>query len=164
MSQIINILFKNYSELIKLFFIILFLIILIALSVWSYNKYAAPAINKSLQSQSNVSNDGTIEEVQIYFFNVSWCPHCVKAKPDWEKFCDRRNNQTFKKYNIKCVGDEKGVDCTDSGDPEIIMYIQNYNIEHYPTLKMVKGGTTIDFDGKITDDNLEMFIKNVLDV
>jgi thiol-disulfide isomerase/thioredoxin len=162
MSQIIEILFRRYSEQIKLVFIFIFIIILTVVSVWAYYKYAAPAMNFNLQSQSDVANNGTIEEVQIYFFNVDWCPHCVKAKPEWKKFCDRRNGEIYKRYNINCVGGENGVDCTKTEDVNVVDYIQNFNIEHYPTVKMVKGGTTIDFDGKITDDNMETFIEGVL--
>lgn len=163
MSQIIEILFRKYSLHIRFFFILVFIVILTVLSVWSYYKYAKPEMSKTVLGHSNVPNNGTIEQINIYFFNVDWCPHCVKAKTEWEEFCKKRNNEEYKGYNIVCVGGVDGVNCTNSDDQNVIEYIQNYNIEHYPTLKMVKGGSVIDFDGKITNDNLEAFIENVLD-
>lgn len=162
MSQIIEILFRRYSPHVRLLFIVAFIIVLAGVSVWSYYKYAKPEMSTARLNQSNIPNNGTSEEVRIYFFNVDWCPHCVKAKTEWKKFCSRRDNEDYNGHNIVCVGGEEGVNCTNSDDQNIIEYIQNYNIEHYPTLKMVKGGMVVDFDGKITDDNLEAFIENVL--
>jgi thiol-disulfide isomerase/thioredoxin len=138
-------------------------VILIGVSVWSYYKYAKPEMSTTEMNMANVPNNSITQQVNIYFFNVDWCPHCVKAKTEWKKFCERRDNKQFRGYNIVCVGGVEGVNCTNSDDQNVIEYIQNYNIEHYPTLKMVKGATVIDFDGKITDDNLEAFIEGVLE-
>jgi len=162
MSQIIEILFRNINSYIRIISLIIFLIILLALSIWCYYKYAEPALNNNAKNQGNVPNNGTTQEVSIYFFNVDWCPHCINAKPEWITFCKNHDGKEYNGYIINCVGGENGSNCTNSDDITVIEMIQKYNIEHYPTLKMAMEGTLIDFDGKITNDNLELFIKNVL--
>jgi thiol-disulfide isomerase/thioredoxin len=140
----------------------MFALILIMLSVWSYYYYAKPILSNDLIDQRNIPNNGSNEEISFYFFNVDWCPHCIKAKPEWIKFCQKYDGKEYNGYIISCVGGENGTDCTNSDEPSIIDIIQKFNIEHYPTLKMVKGSSIIDFDGKITDDNLETFIITIL--
>lgn len=162
MSQIINILFRKLNTYIGVIAIVIFALILIMLSVWSYYYYAKPILSNDLIDQRNIPNNGSNEEISFYFFNVDWCPHCIKAKPEWIKFCQKYDGKEYNGYIISCVGGENGTDCTNSDEPSIIDIIQKFNIEHYPTLKMVKGSSIIDFDGKITDDNLETFIITIL--
>lgn len=162
MAQIIDILFRNYGSYVGTIVVVLFVILLIVLSVWCYYNYAKPAFSSNATNWGDVTNNGTNQTVSIYFFNVDWCPHCVKAKPEWIKFCQRYDGKEYNGYMIECVGGKNGTDCTDSDNADITELIQNFNIEHYPTLKMRKGGTVIDFDGKITDDNLETFLSKVL--
>lgn len=162
MSQIVEILFRNFKTHIRVISLVIFILILLALSIWCYYKYAVPSLNNNAKNQGNVPNNGTNQEVDIYFFNVDWCPHCINAKPEWITFCQNHNGKEYNGYIIKCVGGEKGTDCTESSDIQVIELIQKFNIEHYPTLKMMMGGTIIDFDGKITNDNLELFIQKVL--
>jgi hypothetical protein len=40
--------------------------------------------------------------------------------------------------------------------------IRKYNIEAYPTIKMVKDNYTIDYEAKINADSLEKFVQSVL--
>ena len=162
MPQIINILFRKLNTYIGLIAIIIFALILIMLSVWYYYHYAKPLLSNDAIDQRNIPNNGSNEEVSFYFFNVDWCPHCIKAKPAWIKFCQKYDGKEYNGYIISCVGGENGTDCTNSDDPNVIDIIQKFTIEHYPTLKMVKGSSVVDFDGKITDDNLETFIVTIL--
>jgi len=162
MAQITDILFRSLNPYIRYILLLVFIVILVLLSIWCYYKYAAPVLNDDYKNQSNIPNNGTNQVIDIYFFNVDWCPHCVKAKPEWIEFCKIYNNNEYNGYIINCVGGENGSDCTDSDSQVVIELIQQFNIEHYPTLKMVMGGTTIDFDGKITKDNLEIFIQKIL--
>ena len=55
------------------------------------------------------------------------------------------------------------VDCTDpdlSSDTEVL--ISKYNIDHYPTIKLVMGEDVIDFDAKITKESLTKFVNAVV--
>lgn len=163
MYQIIDILFRKYSSNSGTVALLGFIVILVALSVWCYFTYVKKMTTSEYANQSNIPNNGSTEKIHMYFFNVEWCPHCVKAKPDWVKFCQTYDGKEYNGYIIECVGGETGTDCTSSDNEDTIEIIQKFNIEHYPTLKMVKEGTIIDFDGKITSDNLETFIKNILE-
>ena len=58
-------------------------------------------------------------------------------------------------YKIVCVS----VDCTDAEKPETAQMISQYNITSYPTVLMVKDGSTYVFDAKITNENLEQFVQ-----
>ena len=70
---------------------------------------------------------------------------------------DSYNGKQIKGYNIKCID----VNCTSESD-EVNSYINQFEIESYPTVKMVKGGEQIEFDARITSDNLESFIEAML--
>jgi hypothetical protein len=52
------------------------------------------------------------------------------------------------------------VDCTDSEKPATAQMISQFNVTSYPTIKMVKDGNTYEFDAKITEANLEEFVKS----
>jgi thiol-disulfide isomerase/thioredoxin len=95
---------------------------------------------------------------EVLFFNVDWCKHCTKAKPEWTAFVSEYNGQTVNGCAIECVGGNEGVNCTKTNDPSVQDAIQHYNIEHYPTLKMKRDGTVYDYDGPITKDNLVKFV------
>ena len=41
-------------------------------------------------------------------------------------------------------------------------YQDRYNVEGYPTIKMLYGNQVIDFDAKITTYSLEKFLDNML--
>jgi thiol-disulfide isomerase/thioredoxin len=133
---------------------------LIALSVYCYYKFVIPKIKH--KKQNNIPNESGNNIVYVYFFNVSWCPHCVNAKPVWTKFCDKFNGKEMNGCVINCVGSYEGTDCTETEKPEISEMIQNFNIEHYPTIKIVKDTNTIEFDAKITYENLEKFANAIL--
>jgi thioredoxin-like negative regulator of GroEL len=60
-------------------------------------------------------------------------------------------------HEIQCVD----VNCTKE-TPDIKDLLTEYNIESYPTVKMVKDGKTIEFDSKIKETTLEKFIDTML--
>lgn len=145
--------FKPYGKVITMVFLVLMLFII---SRFIYYKFVLPKINKN--TFSNTSNANVRDEnIDIRFFNVDWCPACVKTKPEWNKFVDKYDNKKLNEFKIKCIS----VNCTNNKDPLIIDTISTFNIEHYPTVKIVKGKETIDYEGKITVLNLENFINSI---
>lgn len=96
-------------------------------------------------------------EVIIYFFNVDWCPHCKTAKPEWEKFVKLYDGKEKGDYVIKCFD----YNCTDE-TAEVTKVINKYNIESYPTIKMLKDNQVIEFDSKITEYTLEQFVNTMV--
>jgi len=149
--------------------------IFIAVGYYSYYKFYIPYIEKKKYSDvANINNRKKI--ANIYFFFVDWCPHCKTAKPEWNNFKLQYNNTEkgdylIKCYDINCTADNGTIEIADippeAGDikttpTKITDLIRKYNIEAYPTIKMIKDDTTIDYDAKITNSNLEQFIESAI--
>jgi thiol-disulfide isomerase/thioredoxin len=159
MSSIVTIIYRDYIQphQYRIILLLVFIIFLVA-SVYAYRAFAKPIINNKKSADiSNQSGNVGNGEVIIYLFYADWCPHCTKAKPEWEKFKGVYDKKDYNGYKIKCVD----VNCTEETSSNF-QIIQKYNIDSYPTLKMEKDGSQIDFDSKITNDSLEKFIGMVL--
>ena len=153
-GNIVDILYQSYVKPYQRYLLILFLIILFSIAgSYAYKWFAKPLIdNRGAENMSN--NNRRISEVDIMFFSADWCPHCKTAKPQWNQFKSEYNGTEKGFYKINCVQ----VDCTDGDDPRI----QEYSIDGYPTIIMVKDQKRINYDAKITTSNLKQFIDQVL--
>ena len=140
---------------------------------YAYNTYFASKQSMTSKSFDNVAN--AVENgnsIQIYFFHADWCPHCQNAAPEWKTFATATNGQIINGYLVECID----VDCTgDNGEisgeniaeisatpGQTAELIQKYNINSYPTIKLVKDDETIDFEAKITESSLHKFVNSVL--
>lgn len=159
-------------------FIFLFsVIIFCGLAYYSYINYYLPY--KKRESDADVANNPSRKRIaNVFFFFVDWCPHCKTAKPEWNTFKTQYNNTqvngyTIKCYDINCTEDNGSINIVDIPDEakeyeipttptKISDLIRKYNIEAYPTIKMVKDNYTIDYDAKITSESLEKFVKTAL--
>jgi thiol-disulfide isomerase/thioredoxin len=127
--------------------------------VFAYNRFYVNPHNNVTGDMANVNMNGGSDSVAtIYFFNVNWCPHCINAKPEWDKFEANTDGKLINNYTVKCINKP----CDDTDDPEIIILTQKFNIEHYPTIKMSKGGKIISFEGKITENSLNKFVNAMI--
>jgi thiol-disulfide isomerase/thioredoxin len=130
------------------------LLVFIFTGLFAYNKY----IKKDLKEKpfKDVANSNTKgEELQILFFHVDWCPHCKTAMPEWESFKNSFDGKQVNGYNIVCLG----VNCTEENS-KITKTINKYDIDSFPTVKMNRGGNIIEYDARITLNNLEEFVKS----
>ena len=110
----VNILLKPYYKYIT-GFVLLVLFILVA--KFAYDTYFVKfKKNKDFQNVANAKN--TKEICAIYFFYVDWCPHCVKAKPEWQKFKEQYHNKVMNGYILKCYD----IDCTKDNGDEVIQF------------------------------------------
>lgn len=128
-------------------------------SYYGYKKYAKSAIDG--KKFNDVANANTRKiEVNVYFFHVDWCPHCVKAKPEWEKFTQSYNDKIIGGYKVKT----HSMDCTDDIDGKVANIIQEYSITSYPTVKLIiDGEKAIELDSKISLNTLETFVTEILE-
>jgi thiol-disulfide isomerase/thioredoxin len=94
--------------------------------------------------------------VSILFFHVDWCPHCKNAIPEWQQFVAQFDGKEVNGYTIQCVD----MDCTNETS-DITAAINRYNIDSYPTIKMLKDDEVIEFDSKITKYSLEQFVEKM---
>jgi thiol-disulfide isomerase/thioredoxin len=161
MSSIKNIFFSFINPRKQAIWMIILVIIFISASIYGYQKFYLPWV--SSKKYSDVANtDPTANanggDVIIYFFSADWCPHCKTALPEWKNFSHNYNGKEVNGYEISCVN----IDCTDDKDTEVMEYIKKYEIQGYPTIKMLKGDKIIDFDAKVTNTSLESFVKNMV--
>jgi len=166
-------LLKPYYRYILAF---LLLVVFITVARYSYQTYFVK-VQKDKNS-SNIANANNIKPITaIYFFHVDWCPHCVKAVPEWNAFVDAYNNKEVKGHLVQCYD----IDCTDDNgdvtiqtDPttggatnisptpvKISQLVQKYKIDSYPTIKLTKDNNVIDFEAKVTKQNLVQFVNSV---
>jgi thiol-disulfide isomerase/thioredoxin len=129
-------------------------VIFVTIGVYTYNGIQSQQKNKFADVAN--ANRRNVEAI-VYFFHVDWCPHCKKALPEWKNFVSKYDGKEMNGYKIKCVDK----DCT-SETSDITELINKYNIDSYPTIKLIKDNTTIDFESKITASTLEKFVETML--
>jgi thiol-disulfide isomerase/thioredoxin len=140
----------NYSKIV----IFIILGIFVWAAYYAYNTWKAPKADKMYAEIHQPTGDTTST---VYFFFADWCPHCKKAKPEWSKFVASHDGKTVNGRKVRCID----VDCTNSDLPETTQMISKFGIETYPTVKLMKDNQFFEFDAKITDKNLEEFVKMI---
>jgi thiol-disulfide isomerase/thioredoxin len=163
-DAMLNVIRPYSTILLVVFMSILFLIA----GYYGYQKYAIEKTKFSDMANANMNLNGTT--ARILFFTVDWCPHCKKAKPEWDKFAAAKNGKVINGCKISC----EIINCTDDSQVHtsdsqkqvtIAQMINKYDIASYPTVKLaVDGGDTIEYDSKITSEGLTKFLDTVLSV
>jgi len=109
-------------------------------------------VTYSANNEHDTYSSQNSKDAEIMFFYVDWCPHCKTALPEWNKFKDEMNGTEVKGYVIQCIE----YNCT-SETAEITNLIDKYNIEGYPTIKLIKDNNVFDYDAKPTYNYLKQF-------
>jgi thiol-disulfide isomerase/thioredoxin len=104
----------------------------------------------------SINNSGP-KSATVYFFYTTWCPYSLAAIPEWEKIVDKYTHNLVNGFSVKFID----IDCTKE-TTEIENLVNKYNIEGYPTIKMIKDDQVIDFDAKAKYNNIENFLVSVL--
>jgi thiol-disulfide isomerase/thioredoxin len=109
-----------------------------------------------VKKYNDVPNTNTrTKTADVFFFYVDWCPHCKTAKPIWNQFKEKYNNTVVNDYLITC----NELNCTDDdNNPNVASAIAKYNIESYPTIKIMINSKQYEFDTKITFNSLKEFV------
>ena len=50
-----------------------------------------------------IQNTTGVPVVEVYYFYTTWCPYCVKARPEWDKFKKFWENKKKNGYIINCT-------------------------------------------------------------
>jgi thiol-disulfide isomerase/thioredoxin len=119
---------------------VVYAVVLIIISVFLYYQFF---------KKKEVKTENKTETCDIYYFYTSWCPYCIKARPEWDKFKKYWNNK--KKGNYVLLFSE--VDCDKNESLAL-----KYEVEKYPCIKLVKDGNVYDYDAKPTLENLNQFL------
>ena len=149
----------NFSTII----IIITIISLILIGTAYYYFYVVPTnkalyrANKELIDGRGASNEPDSTEVEIIIFLADWCPYSKQAIPEWEQFKKENEKKVINGYSLIFNSYTNG-----NEDAESEKMMDKFNIEAFPTVKMLKDGQVIDFDAKPTLDNLNNFVNTVL--
>jgi thiol-disulfide isomerase/thioredoxin len=130
-------------------------IIFIIAAYYGYKNYYVKK-NSIFADVANVNTRN--KEVIIYMFHVDWCPHCKTALPEWTDFSNKYNGKQINGYILKCVD----FNATNDKDPDVKTSLDKYDIESFPTIKMIKEGQVIEFDSKITKNTLDKFVNSMI--
>lgn len=96
-----------------------------------------------------INNISTVKVCELFYFYTSWCPYCKKSRVEWNKFKAEWDHKTYNGYVLQFQEIDCDVDETTA---------EKYNVTKYPTIKLVKDETVIDFDAKPTVDTLTRFL------
>ena len=96
---------------------------------------------------------GNSNIVEIMYFYTTWCPHCKNAKAEWDQFKTIYQGKVVKDMKIKCLD----INCDEDEATA-----DKYNVEAYPTIKLLKNGTVYEYDAKPNVDTLGQFLNSVL--
>lgn len=159
MAAFIKVLFEKLQPYKRYILILALIVFFIIGSYFLYFRLIKPQMKSTEKGYDDIANrDKNLNSnCEILFFNASWCPHCVKSKPEWEKFALEYNGKKIKGYNVICTD----VDCSDEDNEMSNSLLQKYNIEGYPTIKVLMDDKVVEFEAKITYDNLEEFVNQL---
>jgi thiol-disulfide isomerase/thioredoxin len=97
------------------------------------------------------------QTAELLFFYANWCPHCKSAKPIWDNLKAEYENKTINGYKVTFTE----IDCSEE-TTEVDKMMNQYNVEGYPTIKLLKDGQVIEYDAKPSQATLEQFLNTVL--
>lgn len=143
-----------------IFFSLIIALIFLTLVYFLYNRLIKPLIYKDhvINKEFTSKKDITDNDVLIIIFKTEWCPICtdaLKTNGQWEKFKSLiKSRNSYMDYKI--VVSE--VDCDEK--PKIA---DKYNIDAYPTVKLIYKGDIYTYDAQINAINLLKFIDSVVD-
>lgn len=83
----------------------------------------------------------------FFMFGVDWCPHCVSAKPEFEKLKETIGDRA----NVVFVNPEKDKAAA-----------QGFEIQGYPTFYLVKDGQKIKYNGNRKHADFESWLRGEL--
>ncbi len=91
----------------------------------------------------------TVKTCELFYFYTTWCPYCKKSRVEWDKFKAEWHHKTYNGYVLQF----QEIDC-DANESTA----SKYNVTKYPTIKLIKDDTVIDFDAKPSVDSLTRFL------
>ena len=140
------------------FLIVSIIFIFISIAIYHYY-YVVPnkkAVYKPNHEHMNNSTNNT-KTAELLLFCVDWCPHSKTAKPVWNDIKAQYENKTINGYKVIFTE----INCTEE-TAEVEEMMNKYNIEGFPTIKLLKDGQIVEYDAKPTKATLEQFLNTVL--
>jgi len=154
---------SNASSFLSMKNILIFvsLVFFILIGIYYYNNHIVPKLNPSFKSNNELmpSSDSAngSKQAELLLFYADWCPHCKTAKPIWNEIKDEYENKTINGYSIVFTE----VNCT-TESAEVDKLMNQYKVEGFPTIKLLKDGQVVEYDAKPSRENLNQFLNTVL--
>ena len=125
----------------------------IGATVYVYKSYIAPKLQATYAPNKEYvkGEEGPSKGADLYFFYTDWCPHCKKAKPEWQNLKDTIGDSKVNGYSINFIE----VDC----EKEKAL-ADKFKVEGYPTIKLAKGDEVVEYDAKPSTDTLVQFLQS----
>lgn len=137
--------------------IILVSLLLVLFAYYTYKQYANEKTAFHANRENIPKDQNSNKTATLMLFYVDWCPHCKTAKPEWESLKSEYDSKSINGYTINFME----YNCTNES-AEISQLMDKYNIEGYPTIKLVKDNQVIEYDAKPTKSTMEQFLNTVL--
>jgi len=143
------------------YIIIACVILLTVLGGLYYYYYVSPQMKAKYTPNSEHGqqdlNGGGSKDAELLFFFADWCPHCKTAKPIWNDLKSEYQNKTINGYHVIFTE----INCSEE-TTEVEKMMNQYNIEGFPTIKLLKDGQVIEYDAKPSKETLTQFLNTVL--
>ena len=136
---------------------IIFMLILAILAYYTYKQFSYANTTFHANRENIPKDQNSNKTATLMLFYVDWCPHCKTAKPEWESLKSEYDGKSINGYTINFIE----YNCTNES-AEISQLMDKYNIEGYPTIKLVKDNQVIEYDAKPTKSTMEQFLNTVL--
>ena len=122
-------------------FLILVIVVLLCVTAYQmYNKYNA----ESFENNDKLTPKGNYKYNFVMFY-ADWCPHCQNAKPYFKRLKAQRRNTNCK---VTLLDAEQNQELS-----------KKYEIEGYPTFKLIKSnGSVVDFDESVDENGFNSFL------
>ena len=143
------------STIVIISVIILFVGIAIYYYYYHISPSSKPVYNANHEQMPSSSSNG--KEAELLLFYVDWCPHCKTAKPIWNDLKSEYQNKTINGYQVIFTE----INCSEE-TAEVEKLMNQYNVEGYPTIKLLKDGQIIEYDAKPSKETLTQFLNTVL--
>ena len=117
------------------------------IAVTAYKYYAQPPVVE----QDTFTGGAGNTEYKFVMFGVDWCPHCVKAKPEFEAL---GATQTIGGKTVACRAIEA------EKNPELV----RGKVSGYPTIQLydAQGKLVKEYSGQRTAEGFQTFLEEAL--
>ena len=131
-------------------------LVLVALVVYFiYSKYQQNQMQQQVEGMQVFGvggPQGEGGEVVCTMYYTDACPHCVKAKPEWDKFQQQFHGQVVNGKKVLILK----VNCEEQ--PEVA---EREQISGFPTFKFSFNGKTFDYNDERVLDNFVAYLQRV---
>ena len=123
-------------------------IITIILGIIVFVLFVHKIFNYRKPDNSLSTFDNSDETPKFVNFNTTWCYWSKKLSPTWEELKSEMNGKDVEIVDLKCDVE---------GNEELCA---RYQIEGYPSMKLIQGNNIIDYEGDRSLEDMKNFIES----